>query len=135
MASIPFGEDAADALGDHFDGHGVIAAFRDDDIRVALAGLDEAQVHRADGAHVLLDDGSDAAAALLRIAFQAADKAHVRVDIHEDLDITERAQAGLGKDEDAFDEDDGPRRYGASFGCALVAGEIVARDVHALAGL
>ena len=40
----------------HVDGDGVVAALRDDDVGVALARLDELEVHRLDGRQVLFDD-------------------------------------------------------------------------------
>src|SRR5205807_7793039 len=51
----------------HLDGDVVEPSVRDDDVRVPLRGLDEAEVHRADGAEVLFDDAVEIAAAFLDV--------------------------------------------------------------------
>ena len=91
-------------------GDGVVAALRDDDVGVALARLDELEVHRLDGAEVLVDHRLHRAAALGDVALQPADEARVVVGVDEHLDVHQRAQRRVGEDQDALDDDRAARR-------------------------
>src|SRR5690606_18811078 len=78
---------------DHLDRHAVVAALRDDHVRVAHAGLHELEVHRPHGGDVLPDHGFDGAAALGHVPLEAADQPHIRV--YEDADVHEPPELGL----------------------------------------
>src|SRR5207302_1242703 len=64
------GEPSLDLRDNHLDRDRVVAAPRHDHVRVALAGLDELQVHGAHRGEVLLEDLVDGAAALRDVAAQ-----------------------------------------------------------------
>src|SRR5262249_28022198 len=59
------------------DGDAVVPAFGKDDVGVALGGLDELQVHGAHALLILADHRVGRAAALVDVALQTADEAHV----------------------------------------------------------
>ena len=63
-------DEAADVVGQHLDGGGVLAAVGDDDVSVALAGLNESLMHGLDGGEVLVDDAVEGAAALFDVPHQ-----------------------------------------------------------------
>ena len=121
-----------DVGSDHFDGDAVVASLGDNDVGVALGGLNELEVHGADSVIVLFDDGLDGAAAVSNVAFHASDEANVVVGVDEDLDIEELEKLRLSKDEDSLDDDDLARLLGDGFLGSAVRFEIV--DGH-LCGL
>jgi len=90
-------------------------------------------MHRADGGHVLVDDRICRPTALGDVALQTADEADVRVGIHEELNIKQLAQGWLGKEQDAFDEDDAARLDRLRPLGAAVGGEVIDRHFYRLA--
>jgi len=62
-----------------------VSAARDDNVRVALARLDELAMHRLNGREVLLDDLVEWPAANMGIPLDAADKPDVRIRVNEHL--------------------------------------------------
>src|SRR3990170_2549601 len=132
VSSSGFGQQGSNPGDDHVHGDGVQAAFGDDHVGVALGRFDELQVHRTHRHLILLDDRGDRPPALLDVALQPADEAHVGIGIDEDLDVEQFAQAPLGEDQNALHQDhqlrfDVARQVGAGVG-----GEIVDRDLDRL---
>ena len=78
---------------DHLDGDGVVPAARHDDVRIALARLDELQVHRLDGGQVLVEDFVERAAALRDVAPDAANEPDVGVGVDEDFHVAQLAHS------------------------------------------
>jgi hypothetical protein len=66
---------------------------------------DEGEAAGADGGFVLLADGLGGAAALLRVALEAALVAEVVGGIDEDAELVERAELGEIQAEETFDDD------------------------------
>ena len=85
--AVPPGRDASQHRQQQVDRHRVVAAERNDDVRVALARLDELEVHRLDRGLVLIDHRLHGAAALGHVALQATDEARVRIGVDEHLDV------------------------------------------------
>src|SRR4051812_15940471 len=94
---------------DHVEGGHVFAAFGGDEVSVALAGLDEAEVHGADGRLPLRHHAFGGAAPLLSVAPEAADEADVGVGIHIEAEIEAFAEGLAGQDEDPLDHQAGAR--------------------------
>ena len=67
--------------------HQVMPALRDDQVGLALARLDELLVHRFDSGQVLVDNAVQRAPALLDVADDAAQDAHIGVGVHKDLHV------------------------------------------------
>ena len=84
-AQIRLLDQAADMVGQHLDGGAVLAAVGDDDVRIALAGLDEGLVHGLDRGAVLGDDAVQRAAPLFDVPQDAAEDPLVRVGVYIDL--------------------------------------------------
>ena len=121
-------QQSLDPCSHHVQRGGVEAAFRDDDVGVALGRFDEFQVHRPHGELVLLDHRFGRPTALGDIRCKPADEAHVGVRVHEDLDVEELPQRGVNKDQDALHQDHPARRDGEGPVGPAVGGEIVDRD-------
>ena len=122
-------------VGQHLDGGGVLAAVGDDDVSVALAGLNESLMHGLDGGEVLVDDAVEGAAALLDVPHQTAQDALVGVGVHEDLIVEHGAQLRLHEGEDAFHDEDGGRFDVLDLVAAVVVGVVVHRAVDGAACL
>src|SRR5258705_7984487 len=75
--SFRLGQEGADLRLHEIDRHQVVAPFGDDEVGVALRGLDELQMHRAHARFVLSDYLVQRAAALGEIALQPPDEANV----------------------------------------------------------
>lgn len=84
----------------------IIAALRNDDVGKFLARLHELLVHRLDRRQILRHDGLQRSAALVDVANDAADNAHIGVRIDENLDVAEVAQLLVLKDQDTLHDDD-----------------------------
>ena len=67
----------------------------------------------------------EAAAALLEVAPQAPQDAHVGVGVDEELDVHEPAQRLLGQDQDPLEQDHRPRRQRVGQHAARVGGVVV----------
>src|SRR3954471_21204377 len=78
---------------DHFDRDGVVTAARYDHIRVALARLDELQVHGLNRRQVLLDDIVERTAASVGVPFDTPYQTNVGVGVDEDLDVAQIANS------------------------------------------
>ena len=75
---------------------------------MALRGFHELQVHRADGAAVLLQNGLHGPAALVEVALDAAHQPDVVRGVDVELDVHPLAQRGLRQDQDALHQDHRP---------------------------
>ena len=71
--------DATDFCDQKVNGDGIAAAFRDDDISIALAGFNEGFVHDPHSADILVDDVVQASAAFLDITQQPSDKTDIGI--------------------------------------------------------
>ena len=92
----------ADAFHDKIQSHGIVAAGGDDDVRVALGRLHEPVVHGLDGGEILVHDVFQIPAAVPGVPDDAPENAHVRVGVHEDLDVHEIAEIGVREDQNAL---------------------------------
>ena len=122
----------ADTIRHHIQGNGVEAAFRDDDIGVALARLDKLQMHGTDRAQILVDDGFEGAASLGKVTSETTDKSNVGVGIHENLDVKKLAQRRFSQDQNPFDHDDREGFDTQGLWETAVLGEVVYGNVHGL---
>ena len=86
-----------------------------------------------DGREVLVDDLVEWAAAFGRVAANAADEAEVGVGVDEDLHVAEFANARVGEEQDAVDDDDAGRRDDHRVVAPRVRDEVVDRLVDRLA--
>jgi hypothetical protein len=107
----PRGEAALDLGDDHLGGHRVVPAARHDHVGVALARLDELQVHRPHGGQVLLEDLVERAPAVRHVAPQPAHEAHVGVGVDVDLHVAHLAHARVDEEQDAVDHHHVGRRH------------------------
>src|SRR6185503_12238776 len=78
---------------DHLDRDRVVPATRHDDVRVALAGLDELEVHRLHRRQVLLDYFVERSSSIVGVALDATNQANVRIRVDEHLDVAQLSQA------------------------------------------
>ena len=85
---------------DRIESHLILAPFGDDQIGVALGGLDELLVHRADGGQILIDYRLQRAAACLDVTHQPADESDIGRGVHEQLDIDPPPELRFGQDQD-----------------------------------
>ena len=109
-------------------------AFGDNNIGVALRRLDEHLMHGLDRGQILRDDRLQIAAAVAHVAHDAPQDAHIGVRVHKELDVQPIAQLGLGKDEDALDDDDLGRHDCDRLGCAVVHRVVICRALDGLPG-
>lgn len=85
------------------------------------------QVHRLDRRHVLAQDVVDVPAALLHVAPDAADQAHVGVGVDVDLEVEELTDRRLGEEQDPFGQHHRARLDAAGLPLAPVVDEVVDR--------
>ena len=90
---------------DQVDGDLVVATLGEDDVGVALGGIDEFQVHRPHALEVLVHHAVHRSAALDDVATRAADEAHLRIGIDEPFDVHDHAQLGVDEDGNALEHD------------------------------
>lgn len=122
-------------LGHHIDGSIVVSALRNDNIGVALTGLDKLLVHGLEHLVVAVDNRLYGAATLYDIAFDYADEALVAIGIYKHLQVHLLAQFFVLQGHNALDDDDLVRLdvYGLLL---AAAGQVtVDRLLHRLAGL
>ena len=119
----------------HLDGGGVLAAVGDDDVSVALAGLNESLMHGLDGGEVLVDDAVEGAAALLDVPHQTAQDTLIGISVHENFLVEHGAQLRLHEGENAFHDEDGGRFDVLDLVAAVVVGVVVHRAVDGAACL
>src|ERR1035437_3944068 len=81
-------------------------AARHDDVRVALARLDELEMHGMDRGEVLVEDLLQRPAALFHVAADAADEPDVGGGVDEGLHVATRPHALVHEQQDAVDDDD-----------------------------
>lgn len=122
-------------VGQHLDGGGVLAAVGDDDVRVALAGLNESLMHGLDGGEVLVDNAVEGAAALLDVPHQTAQDALIGIGVYENFVVEHGAQLRLHEGKDAFHDEDGGRFDVLDLVAAVVVGVVVHRAVDGAASL
>ena len=80
-----------DLRDDHLDRDCVVPAPRHNDVRVALARLDELQVHRLHGRQVLVDDFVEGPSAGAHVAADAANEPDVGIGVDEHFHVAELA--------------------------------------------
>ena len=102
---------------------GVHPPFGNDDISVALGGLDEVTMHRLHRREVLLEHGVHITSTLLDITYEAASQAHVIIGINEDLDVHQFAEFLVLKDQDTIKDQDLRGLDTYRLGQAVVVGE------------
>ena len=102
---------------------GVHPPFGNDDISVALGGLDEVTMHRLHRREVLLEYRVHITSALLDITHEAASQAYVIIRIDEDLDVHQFAQLLVLKDQDTIEDQDLSGLDAYRLGQAVVVGE------------
>ena len=102
-----------------------MSAARDDDVGVALARLDELEVHRLHRGEILVEDFLERPAALDDIASQAANQADIGVGVDEHLHRKQLANARVGEQQDAVDHDDVDGRHVRAHGFSHVRDKIV----------
>ena len=90
-------------------------------------------MHRLNGGQVLVHHAVQRAAALLNIAYNAAQNAHIGIGIHKHFHIHHIAQLLAGKNQDAFHNDDRGRVYRNGLIAAVVDRVIIYRNLHAFA--
>lgn len=78
-------------MDEHVEGDEVVPSFGDDQVRVALGGLDVQLVHGLDGRQVLPFHGFEGPPALDDVALDPAQDAHVGIGVDEDLDVDQIA--------------------------------------------
>src|SRR5262245_17628653 len=61
-------------------------------------------MHGADGVEILFDDRFDRAPTFLNVALEPADETQVVSRIHEDFDVHQLPQRGVGEDQNAFED-------------------------------
>lgn len=110
---------------DHLDSDGVVAAARHNDVGVALAGLDEFQVHRLHGRQVLLDDLRERPLPLHQVALKAANQANVGIRVDKHLHVEQRANPRVRQNQNAIHHDDIRASDVCCSRTASVRGEIV----------
>ena len=76
----------------------------DDDVGVALGRLHILLVHGLDRVLPLVNDAADAASPFLQVTEHPACQTHIGIRVHEHLQVHQRAQLRLGKDEDALQQ-------------------------------
>ena len=103
-------------VGYDVDGHLVVASLRDDDVGVALARLDELEIHRLDRARVPLDHPVHVLSSFGDVARHHAHEPVVIVGVHEDFHVHLFAQLLAGENQDAFDYDYVGRFHGHGLG-------------------
>src|SRR5689334_3572010 len=91
-------------------------------------------MHGADGCQILLDHRIERASAFGDVATQAANETNVVGRVDENLDVHLFQQTRLGKDQNAFDDDDGLGIDTSGVGQTSVRAKIVNRQLNRLAG-
>ena len=116
-------------------GHLVLAAFRHDQVGVALRGLHELEVHGPHRVEVLAAHRLEGAPAVADVALQAAEDAHVGVGVDEELDVHHPTERVFGQDQDALEEQHRSRGEGIGQHLARVGGVVVDEMGDRTAGL
>ena len=109
----------------HFQSPFVFDAGRHDQIRPALAGLDELQVHGSDRLQILLNDAVQCPPALQRVALKAPQNADVRIRVNEDLHIQLVSEFGQREEQQPLQHHDAPRQDGLAPAHAIADREII----------
>src|SRR5690606_18373027 len=102
---------------------------------IAFAGFYEFEVHGSHGLHPLVDNRLDGTPTIADVTLQPANEAHVVVRLDEDPDVEQVAQASIGKDQDAFDQDDALRVDDTDFFRAAVMSKVIDRHTDRLTAL
>ena len=112
-----------DILNEQRECDGVHPPFGNDDISVALGGLDEVTMHGLHRREVLLEHRVHITSALLDITHEATSQAHIIIGINEDLDVHQFAQFLVLEDQDPIKDQDLRRLDAYRLGQAVVVGE------------
>ena len=123
----------AHALEHHVQRDLIVSALGDDDIRLALRGLNELLVHGLDGGQVLIHDALKAPAAVAHVAHDPAQDAHVRIRVDVDLDIHQVTKLLALEYQQSLDDDDARGLDGYGFFGAVVDGVVVGRAMDRFA--
>jgi len=118
-------QQSIDSCHNHVECRSIKSSLGDDDIGVSFRRLDKLQVHRTDGQLILFDDRLGRSSAFRDVTLKSADKAHIRIGIHEYLHIEHLPQGSFRKNEDAFHQDHTARLDSECPGGAAMSGEIV----------
>ena len=102
-------QDLLESRDDHLKCDGVEPG-GDDDVGVALGGLDKLVVHWTHRLEVLRDHRAHLATALRDVALEPADEAHVGVRVHKDFNVQQLAQLRMRINQDALDNHHARRR-------------------------
>jgi hypothetical protein len=100
-AEWPAHQPPLDLSHDHLDRYRVVSAARNDDIRIALARLDELEMHRLHRREVLLYDIVERPTARSGVALDAPDQSDVGVRIDENFHVTKLPDSGIDEQQDA----------------------------------
>ena len=125
-------QDRMDILNEQRESDGVHPPFGNDDIGVALGGLDEVTMHGFHRREVLLEHRVHITSALLDITHEATSQAHVIIGINEDLDVHQFAELLVLKDQDTIKDQDLRRLDTYRLRQAVVVGEGVDGALDAL---
>ena len=116
-------QDRMDILNEQRECDGVHPPFGNDDISVALGGLDEVTMHGLHCREVLLEHRVHITPALLDITHEATSQAHVIIGINKDLDVHQFAELLVLKDQDTIKDQDLRGLDAYRLGQAVVVGE------------
>lgn len=86
---------AVDMVLEHLHGSLIITTFRNNNIRVFLAGLHKLLMHRFHRIHILVDDGFQASGSLENVSLETADQTDIGIGVHEDTHISIISQSSL----------------------------------------
>src|SRR5678815_2625613 len=89
---------------DHLDGDCVVPSTRHDDVRITLAWLDELQMHRVNGFEILRDHLFQCPPPFDHVAFESSHESNVRVGVDEDLDVAQRPQLLIDKQQNSIED-------------------------------
>src|SRR5690606_25973373 len=83
---------------------GAVAGARHNEVRVLPAGLHKLEVHRSHRRKVLIQDLLQWSSSYRHVAPDPPDQAQVRISVHVDPDVAQRAYALAGEQQDSVHE-------------------------------
>src|SRR4030095_9451102 len=111
-----------------------MTAFRNNHVSISFRRLNKLHMHRPHGPNVLLDHRIDSATSLSQVSLQPTDKANVIRSVYEDFDIHQFEQPRLGKDQNAFHDNDGFWCYSSRLVESSVRLEVINWQLHRFTG-
>lgn len=121
---------AVDMVLEHLHGSLIITTFRNNNIRVFLAGLHKLLMHRFHRIHILVDDGFQASGPLENVSLETADQTDIGIGVHEDTHIHHITELFIFKDQDSFHDDHFAGRYGDRVLAPVVDFVIIDRSLN-----